>query len=288
MSLNSAVGSEHVSSKRRGHERTTRNALASSPRAAPVHRCGADRGLALGGIFLGDGDAGGAMTAALAFPNITLGYDRHPVVHHFDTTIPEGSLTAIVGPNGAGKSTLLKGVIGTLAPQEGRVSLGALRREDIAYLPQQSDVDRSFPLSVVDLVAMGLWCEIGAFGSLGRSHRERMAQAIAAVTHFTFLGLAVISLVGGFQALCTLMAVGIMILPAAARFWASGIGGLVIAAVAVAMLSSLSGLLLSYYYSLPSGPAIILVAGLAYGLSLAFEPAESLVARTLPRRHPEA
>ena len=121
------------------------------------------------------------MTAALAFHDLTLGYDRHPVVHHLDTAIPEGSLTAIVGPNGAGKSTLLKGVIGTLAPQEGRVSLGRLSREDIAYLPQQSDVDRSFPLSVVDLVAMGMWREIGAFGSLGRAHRDRVAQAIAAV-----------------------------------------------------------------------------------------------------------
>ena len=121
------------------------------------------------------------MTAALAFHDLTLGYDRHPAVHHLDTEIREGSLTAIVGPNGAGKSTLLKGVIGTLAPLEGRVSLDGLRREDIAYLPQQSDVDRSFPLSVVDLVAMGLWREIGAFGQLARGHRGRVEDAIAAV-----------------------------------------------------------------------------------------------------------
>ena len=54
-------------------------------------------------------------------------------------------------------------------------------RDDIAYLPQQSDVDRSFPLSVVDLVAMGLWREIGAFGRLARGHRGRVEDAIAAV-----------------------------------------------------------------------------------------------------------
>ncbi|MBB96683.1 MAG: hypothetical protein CML68_19055 [Rhodobacteraceae bacterium] len=56
------------------------------------------------------------MTTALSFQNLTLGYDRHPVVHHLRTEIAEASLTAIVGPNGAGKSTLLKGVTGTLAP----------------------------------------------------------------------------------------------------------------------------------------------------------------------------
>ena len=121
------------------------------------------------------------MTAALAFHDLTLGYDRHPAVHHLDAEIPEGSLTAIIGPNGAGKSTLLKGVIGTLAPLEGQVAFGTVKHDDIAYLPQQSDVDRSFPLSVVDLVAMGLWREIGAFGQLARGHRGRVEDAIAAV-----------------------------------------------------------------------------------------------------------
>ncbi len=117
----------------------------------------------------------------------------------------------------------------------------------------------------------------------------RSVSGLSAVTHFTFLTLVVLNLVGGFHALGTLMAVGIMILPAAAaRFWAAGIGGLFIAAVAVAILSSLSGLLLSYHYSLPSGPAIILVAGIAYGVSLVFGPAGGLVTRALPRRHFEA
>ncbi len=121
------------------------------------------------------------MTPALAFQNLTLGYDQHPAVHRLKAEVAEGSLTAIVGPNGAGKSTLLKGVIGTLAPLEGQVSFGSLSRGDIAYLPQQSDIDRSFPLSVVDLVAMGLWREIGPFGRLGRRHRDRVATAISAV-----------------------------------------------------------------------------------------------------------
>ena len=121
------------------------------------------------------------MTYAVAFQDLSLGYDRLPAVQNLDSQITEGSLTAIVGPNGAGKSTLLKGVIGTLAPLGGRLSLGTLARDDIAYLPQQSDIDRSFPLSVVDLVALGLWREIGAFGSLSRASRQRVAEAIAAV-----------------------------------------------------------------------------------------------------------
>ena len=117
----------------------------------------------------------------------------------------------------------------------------------------------------------------------------RSVSGLSAVTHFTFLTLVVLNLVGGFHALGTLMAVGIMILPAAAaRFWAASIGGLVFTAVAFAMVSSLAGLLLSYHFSLPSGPAIILVAGFAYGLSLLLGPVGGLAARAFPRRHLEA
>ncbi|MGD1868623.1 MAG: metal ABC transporter permease [Neomegalonema sp.] len=113
----------------------------------------------------------------------------------------------------------------------------------------------------------------------------RSVSGFSAVTHFTFLTLVVLNLVGGFHALGTLMAVGSMILPAAAaRFWAVSIGGMIAAAIAVAMLSSLIGLLLSYHYSLPSGPAIILVAGVFYGVSLVAGPVGGLVARGLPRR----
>jgi len=121
------------------------------------------------------------MKLALDFQNLTLGYDQYPAVHHLQAEIAEGSLTAIVGPNGAGKSTLLKGVIGTLRPLEGRVILGSLSREEIAYLPQQSDIDHSFPLTLVDLVAMGLWHEIGPFGRLELCHKDRVTSAITAM-----------------------------------------------------------------------------------------------------------
>ena len=137
------------------------------------------------------------MTPTLTFQNLTLGYDRQPAVHQLQAEIAEGSLTAIVGPNGAGKSTLLKGVTGALAPLEGQVSFGPLSRDDIAYLPQLSDIDRSFPLSVVDLVAMGLWRSIGPFGRLGGEHRARVAAAISAVGLTGFETRAIGSLSGG-------------------------------------------------------------------------------------------
>ena len=113
----------------------------------------------------------------------------------------------------------------------------------------------------------------------------RSVSGLSAVTHFAFLALVVLNLVGGFHALGTLMAVGIMILPAAAaRFWIGGIGGMIAVASGLAIASSFVGLLLSYHYSLPSGPAIILVAGMAYTLSLAFGTEGSLLAQALPRR----
>jgi zinc/manganese transport system permease protein len=107
--------------------------------------------------------------------------------------------------------------------------------------------------------------------------------------HFVFLALVVLNLVAGFQALGTLMAVGIMILPAAAaRFWATSIGGMLAVAALVAVVSSVAGLLVSFHAGLPSGPAIILAAGTLYLLSLAFGPAGSLATRFWPRPHLDA
>jgi len=97
----------------------------------------------------------------------------------------------------------------------------------------------------------------------------RSVSKLSASTHFIFLMLVVMNLVGGFHALGTLMAVGIMILPAAAaRFWVVSISSLIVLAAAISLFASYCGLLLSYHYSLPSGPAIILVVGLIYSVSV--------------------
>ena len=105
---------------------------------------------------------------------LTLGYDRHPAVHHLDGTIRPGDLLALAGPNGAGKSTLLKGLIGEIPVLDGRIEAGGA----IAYLPQAETIDRSFPLTVMDLAAMGLWRRLGPWRSLRRAEagvREALA-----------------------------------------------------------------------------------------------------------------
>lgn len=117
----------------------------------------------------------------------------------------------------------------------------------------------------------------------------RSVSRLSAATHFLFLSLVVLNLVGGFHALGTLMAVGIMILPAAAgRFWSQSIAGLMLAAAIIAIVASVLGLLLSYYFSLPSGPAIILSAGGIYAISLVIGPANGLVSQQRIRPHLEA
>ncbi|KUL92827.1 ABC transporter [Bosea sp. WAO] len=116
---------------------------------------------------------------AIRLTDLTLGYDRHPAVHHVSGEIAQGSLTAIVGPNGAGKSTLLKGIAGALSPLGGAIALQKGQR--LAYLPQSAELDRSFPIHVYDLVAMGLWTSAGIFGRIGLGQRSRIEAAIAAV-----------------------------------------------------------------------------------------------------------
>ena len=121
------------------------------------------------------------MAAQLQFRDVTLGYDRHPAVHHLDGEVAQGALVAVVGPNGAGKSTLFRGIVGLLKPLSGSIVASGLDAKDIAYLPQTADIDRSFPISVFDFVGTGLWRTIGFFGGVGRTARARIAQAIAAV-----------------------------------------------------------------------------------------------------------
>jgi len=121
------------------------------------------------------------MTAALQFRDLTLGYDRHPAVHHLDGAVASGALMAVVGPNGAGKSTLFKGIVGVLKPLAGHIDLCGVRVRDVAYLPQAAEIDRTFPISVYDMVAMGLWRKAGLFGGIGRAERETIHHAMMAV-----------------------------------------------------------------------------------------------------------
>jgi zinc/manganese transport system ATP-binding protein len=133
----------------------------------------------------------------LRFHNLTLGYERHPAVHHLDGAVAHGSLVAVVGPNGAGKSTLFKGVVGAIKPLAGSIERDGLDARDIAYLPQSADIDRSFPINVYDMVAMGLWQTKGLFGGITGKDHHVVETAIAAVGLTGFEQRSIDTLSGG-------------------------------------------------------------------------------------------
>lgn len=130
---------------------------------------------------------------SVCFENVTLGYERHPAVHHVSTQIERGTLLAIVGPNGSGKSTLLKGIVGELKPLEGHIHIN----DELAYLPQQRDIDTSFPVCVFEFVAMGLWKHLGAWRGLSKAHASKVESALARVGLKDFARRAIGSLSGG-------------------------------------------------------------------------------------------
>jgi zinc/manganese transport system ATP-binding protein len=137
------------------------------------------------------------MAAQIKFHNVTLGYDRHPAVHHLNGEVASGALVAVIGPNGAGKSTLFRGLAGILKPLSGSIDLGGLDIRDIAYLPQSVDIDRSFPISVFDLVGTGLWRSTGLFGGMGKAERDKIIRALAAVGLNGFENRSIGTLSGG-------------------------------------------------------------------------------------------
>jgi len=117
----------------------------------------------------------------------------------------------------------------------------------------------------------------------------RSVSSAGAPAHLAFLALVVVNLVSGFHALGTLLAVGIMMLPAAiGRFWARDITMMILIAAVSGVISGYAGLLVSFHAGVPSGPAIILVAGVLYVISLLFGQVGGLVRQALPRRHLEA
>lgn len=121
------------------------------------------------------------MNPAIRLEDLTVCYNRHPAVHHLSGAFHHGSLTAIVGPNGAGKSTLLRAIMGLLPVTTGRVDPAALTPIDIAYLPQQAQIDRQFPITVLDVVLLGHWQRIGVLGVVTAPLKAQAIEALAAV-----------------------------------------------------------------------------------------------------------
>jgi len=113
--------------------------------------------------------------------DLTVAYERQPAVHHLTGSFAPGSLTAIAGPNGAGKSTLLKTLVGLIRPSEGHINMNGLRRRQMAYLPQQAEIDRGFPISVADTVALGHWQNIGIWRAVTGPRWKSVADALEKV-----------------------------------------------------------------------------------------------------------
>jgi zinc/manganese transport system ATP-binding protein len=133
-----------------------------------------------------DGGYAPSLSTATAPPtvtvaDVTVAYHRTPAIEGVTVDFPSGSMTAIVGPNGAGKSTLLKAIAGILHPSSGRIAYGDAGPRVIAYLPQSDEIDRGFPISVEDFVALGRWRQHGAFRSVDTSIGDAVRAALAAV-----------------------------------------------------------------------------------------------------------
>lgn len=133
----------------------------------------------------------------IKFDNLTLGYDRHPVVHHFSETLTSGQMVALVGSNGGGKSTLLKALVGELMPLSGAIQFEGLVRAGLAYLPQSTEMDRDFPMNVEGFLMTGIWSNRGAFARVTRQDKEACRDVLEAVGMSAFREAPLNQLSGG-------------------------------------------------------------------------------------------
>ncbi len=137
---------------------------------------------------------------AITLRDLAVAYDRRAAVSDVAGRFEPGSLTAVVGPNGAGKSSLLKAIVGVLRPASGSVDRGGLAGRDLGYLPQASELDRGFPLSVADAVLLGAFRRIGVLRGVDRAtaHRARTALEAMGLDGFAARPVAALS-AGQFQ-----------------------------------------------------------------------------------------
>ncbi|ASR88327.1 MULTISPECIES: metal ABC transporter ATP-binding protein [Alcaligenes] len=129
--------------------------------------------------------------------HVALGWKDKIALRDISGCFTRGSLTAIVGPNGAGKSTLLKGLTGQINPLKGRIAVDSGFLDQLALLPQMGDLDKSFPVTVHDLVAMGAWKRVGAWGGFPKAEHERLGHALEQVGLADFARRSIGTLSGG-------------------------------------------------------------------------------------------
>lgn len=142
-------------------------------------------------------------SSPLSIHDVTVAYHRKPVLWDVEFDAPEGKLIGVVGPNGAGKSTLLKAVLGLIPTVSGRVTFYGKpyrsQRHLVGYVPQRESVDWDFPVSALDVVAMGRYGKIGWFRPVSRAHRREALAALERVAMGEFAGRQINQLSGGQQ-----------------------------------------------------------------------------------------
>ncbi|MYZ43718.1 metal ABC transporter ATP-binding protein [Achromobacter sp. KS-M25] len=149
------------------------------------------------GMMAGVLPARGGPRASIELEAASFGWRGRAAVRNVTGRFSPGAMTAIVGPNGAGKSTLMKGMMGLLRPGSGRVHVRDADRGALAWLPQAGDLDRSFPMSVYDLVAMGAWRRTGPWSRLSAAEHARTERVLAVVRMSDAADRAVGTLSGG-------------------------------------------------------------------------------------------
>lgn len=142
-------------------------------------------------------------TSALEIHDLTVSFDKKPVLWNIDLTIPRGKLVGIIGPNGAGKSTLIKAAMGLLSVSSGYVRIFenpiSQIRNQVSYVPQRESVDWDFPASVLDVVMMGRYGKLGLFKGLRKADREAAMDCLSKVGLESFAGRQISQLSGGQQ-----------------------------------------------------------------------------------------
>jgi manganese/zinc/iron transport system ATP- binding protein len=140
---------------------------------------------------------------ALEIHDLTVSYDKKPVLWGIDLTIPKGTIAGIVGPNGAGKSTLIKAVMGLVPSNSGHARIFGQEldavRERVSYVPQKESVDWDFPASVLDVVMMGRYRQLGLFRQPRKADREAALRALALVGMDNYSKRQISQLSGGQQ-----------------------------------------------------------------------------------------
>ena len=139
----------------------------------------------------------------LSVHSMSVAYDSRPVLWEIEFDCPKGSLVAVCGPNGAGKTTFMKSVLGLTPILRGQIEFWGTSldssRSRISYVPQRESVDWDFPVSVLDVVCMGFYREIGVFRRVNNSHRERAIEYLRAVDLVDFANRQISQLSGGQQ-----------------------------------------------------------------------------------------